>query len=335
MNWFRRSNAPNPPRVSEGTKVPEGAVYHEISPEDQEADRDALERGELPNRVQQRLVATSTGDRPWLSTLAIHDLFLAEGLQIVPLGHVTGSAYYHVATDARGREFLDGDSNASNLIRGYYQSRDLAVGRLIQEARGAQAHAVIDAQFKVTRQERVIEISVVGTAIQWQGVRAGAKIPVSPLSGEEFFKLAQVGWMPVGFALGYHWHVMPVGYRTRQISTSSYGQNQELTGVSQRFSLTREVATRMLRRDAAAMGAHGVAGVRIDTHIEETEIMYTGGFPGQYLRIDNTNYLYEENGVVEVPAFNLEFYATGAAIRKLSSGPLSPDAISHALNASS
>ena len=155
--------------MSEGTNVPDGVVYRELSPEDQEADRDALERGELPNRVQQRLAATAAGERPWLSTLEIHDLFLAEGLQIVPLGHVTGSAYYHVATDARGREFLDGDSNASNLIRGYYQSRDLAVGRLIQEARGAHAHAVIDAQFKVTRQERVIEVSVVGTAIQWQG----------------------------------------------------------------------------------------------------------------------------------------------------------------------
>ncbi len=332
MNWFHRSKSPNPTNPQPSSALLPGTTYHDLSPEDQAKDLDALERGELPARVNQRIQATQAGERPWLSTLDIADLYLAEGLQIIPLGHVTGSAYYHVATDPRGREYLDGDSNAGNLIRGYYASRDLAVRRLVQEAKGAGAHAVIDAQFKVSRQERVIEVSIVGTAIQWKGVREGKRIPVSPLSGEEFFKLAQIGWMPLGLALGYHWHVMPVGYRTRQISTSSYGQNQELAGVSQRFSLTREVATRMLRRDAAAMGANGVAGVHIDTHIEETEIMYTGGFPGQYMRIDNTNYLYEENGTVEVPAFNLEFYATGAAIRKIGNGPLSADAISHVIN---
>ncbi|MCL4521920.1 MAG: heavy metal-binding domain-containing protein [Firmicutes bacterium] len=334
MNWFHRPKPPNPTSANPGSAPAPGAIYHDLSPEDQANDLDALERGNLPTRVLHRIEATQAGERPWLSTLDIADWYLADGLHIMPLGHVTGSAYYHVATDSRGREYLDGDSNAGNLIRGYYASRDLAVGRLIQEAKGTHAHAVIDAQFKVTRQERVIEVSVVGTAIQWTGVREGKKIPVSPLSGEEFFKLAQIGWMPVGLALGYHWHVMPVGYRTRQISTSSYGQNQELSGVSQRFSLTREVATRMLRRDAAAMGANGVAGVHIDTHIEETEIMYTGGFPGQYMRIDNTNYLYEENGTVEVPAFNLEFYATGAAIRKIGEGPLTADAISHVIDAS-
>jgi uncharacterized protein YbjQ (UPF0145 family) len=331
MNWFHRSKAPQAAGRT-GTTPPPGMTYEELSAADQQADLDALERGDLPARVLKRIEATQAGERPWLSTLDIRDFYLGEGLNIVPIGHVTGSAYYHVATDPQGREYLDGDSNAMNLIRGYYHARDIAVGRLIQEAKGSQAHAVIDAHFKVTRQERIIEVSVVGTAIQWTGVRAGSKVPVSPLSGEEFFKLAQIGWMPVGLAFGYHWHVLPVGYRTRKISTSSYGQNQELSGVSQRFSLTREVATRMLRRDATAMGAHGVAGVHIDTHIEETEIMYTGGYPGQYLRIDDTNFLYEENGTVEVPAFNLEFFATGAAIRRISNDPLTADAISHTLN---
>lgn len=333
MNWFRRPKSPPPLAANPESTEPSWPTYHDLSPQEQEADRDALERGQLPARVDQRLRATVAGEQPWLSTLDIADLFMAEGLHIVPLGHVTGSAYYHVATDPRGREFLDGDSNATNLIRGYYASRDLAIDRLILEAKRMHAHAVIDAQFKVSRQDRLIEVSVVGTAIQWTGVREGTKIPVSPLSGEEFLKLMQIGWMPVGLALGYHWHVMPVGYRTRQISTAWLGQNQELTGVTQRFGLTREVATRMLRRDAAAMGANGVAGVRIDTHIEETEILYTGGFPGQYIRIDDTNYIYEETGTVEVPAFNLEFYATGAAIRKIGQGALTADAVSRVVNA--
>lgn len=332
MNWFRRPGSSDKTTPTLGRPDIGGPQYQELSPEEQQADRDALDRGELPRRVLTRIEATRSGERPWLSTLDIADFYLSEGLHIVPVGHVAGSAYYHVATDPQGREFLDGNSDAGNLIRGYYRARDIAVARLIQEARLSAAHAVIDAQFKVNRQERVIEVSVIGTAIQWTGVREGKMIPVSPLSGEEFFKLAQVGWMPVGLALGYHWHVLPVGYRTRKISVSSFGQNQELAGVSERFSLTREVAVRMIRRDAAKMGAHGVAGVEVSTRLEETEILYSGGFPGQYMRIDDTNYMYEENGTVEVPAFNLEFYATGAAIRRISNGPLTAPAITQYLH---
>ncbi len=327
MNWFRRSPPAAPPTVP-GQNLVSAQRYRPLSAEDQQADQDALERGDLPSRVRSRLEATRAGDRPWLSTLDISDWYFARGLRIEPVGQVAGSAYYHVATDGRGRELLDGNSDAINLIRGYYAARDLAVDRLIQEARLAAAHAIIDAKIHVSRRDRVIEASIMGTAIRWPEVaRPSQAIPVSPLSGEEFFKLAGIGWLPVGLAFGYHWHVMPVGYRTRQISGAWWGANQELTSVAERFSRTREIAVQMLQRDAARMGATGVAGVHIDTHVEETEILYTGGFPGQYLVIDNTNYLYEDNGTVEVPAFNLEFFTTGAAIRRLGRGHLTANAI--------
>ena len=332
MNWFRRTRPSSGDAVHLSVLSPDRATYQALSESDMQADQDALERGQLPTRVTNRILATSAGERPWLSTLDIADLYFAEGLRITPVGHVTGSAYYHVATDMQGREFLDGNSDATNLIRGYYAARDIAVERLTEETKLAEGHAVVDAQFKIRREGRIIEVSVVGTAIRWADVRSGRLVPVSPLSGEEFFKLANIGWLPVGFSLGYHWHVMPVGYRTRQVSVSSFGQNQELSGVSERLGRTREVAVRALRHDAARTGAHGVAGVRFETRIEETEILFSGGFPGQYLRIDDTNYIYEDNGTVEVPAFNLEFYATGAAIHKISQGRLTPDAIAHFLN---
>ncbi len=327
MNWFRRSPPPTSPAQGLFQQ------YRPLSAEDMQADQDALERGDLPSRVRSRLEDTRRGDRPWLSTLDISDWYFARGLHMVPVGHVTGSAYYHVATDGRGRELLDGNSDAVNLIRGYYAARDLAVDRLTQEARMAAAHAVVDAKIKVSRRERVIEASLVGTAIRWSETSTpNQAIPVSPLSGEEFFKLAGIGWLPVGLAFGYHWHVMPVGYRTQQISSAWWGGNQELTSVTERFSQTREIASHMLRRDAQRMGATGVAGMHIDAHIEETEILYTGGFPGQYLIIDNTQYRYEDNGTAEVPAFNLEFFATGAAIRRLGRGHLTPEAIAHYLD---
>ncbi len=101
--------------------------------------------------------------------------------------------------------------------------------------------------------------------------------------------------------------------------------------MSQRFSQTRAWAVAALQRDAAAMGATAVVGVHLRTAIEETEILYTGGYPGQAVQVDDTWYRYEDNGSVEVPAFNLEFFATGAAVAKVSPHPLTKDTVAHFL----
>lgn len=333
MPWFRRG-VPGGGPSSTGEPAGRSRVHYEpINEADSQADQEALERGDLPDRVVRRIEAGRSGELPWLSTLSVPDWYLAAGLQLEPLGVAAGSAYYHVSTDMQGREYLDANGDAANLVRGYYAARDLAVDRLRDEARLAGGQAVVDAEVTLKREERVIEVSIIGTAVRLRGVKDGGRIPVSPLSGEEFFKLAERGWMPMGLAFGYHWHVMPAGYRTQQLVGSNWGQNQELTAMSQRFSQTRQWAIQALQRDAARLGASGVVGVRLSTAIEETEILYTGGFPGQTFRVDDTWYRYEDNGSVEVPAFNLEFFATGAAVAKISQQALTSDAVGRFLGA--
>lgn len=317
MLFFRRSSktpaAPEPSTVT-------GRQYAARTEADAEADRQALERGEIPAASRQRVSRTVSGELPWVSTLDIQDLYLADDLRIVPVAQVAGSCYYHAATDGVGNIYLDSNYDATNLIRAYYEAKERAVERLIAEARIAGAHAVVAARYRFHRQETLVEFSIVGTAVEFTGVRPPATPLVSPLSGEEFYKLLGIGYMPAGLALGYHWHCLPVGFQTRWAAGS--WQNQELTAVTEKLMQTRESALRRMRQDAQRLHrVDGIVGVSVKTGIEETEIrFYRSALWDSGVTVDGTFYPYDEAGVVDVPAFNTEFFATGAAVLKVADG---------------
>lgn len=322
MPWFRRTSS------TSGTNNPDplaGRQWLQYAPEDAaqcQADQDALERGTIPEGAKRRVQRTVSGEMPWMSTLSVSELFLAELLHIEPIVQVAGSCYYHASTDQRNRIYLDSNLDAANLVRAYYQAKDVSLERLREEARNAGAHAVIDAKHHFKREGTLVHFSIVGTAVRFKGLQVPRHPLVSSLSADDIYRLWQRGWMPMNFVLGYHWHCMPVGYRTRSATVSWY--NQEVTTVTERLMETRNHAMDRMRKDAAEHGrADGLVGVSVESQIEETELMFSRGMgwdPG--ITIDGTFFPYEENGMVEVPAFNTEFFATGTAVARLSRVPL-------------
>ncbi|NMP24582.1 heavy metal-binding domain-containing protein [Sulfobacillus harzensis] len=348
MPWFKRGSGndkPDPNQIAL-SKTLQGTFrqYNAETEEQMRRDREALERGGIPEAAETRVKKTVSGQLPWMSTLDINDLYLADEIRMTPLVQVTGSCYYQAATDSGGRIYLDSNYDAANLVHAYYRAKNDAVDRMSQEAALAGAHAIVDAKFTFSRNQTVVECSVIGTAVSFDGIRPGKSPLISPLSGEEFYKLLQVGWMPTQFCLGYHWHCMPVGYRTRSINSMWNFANQELTPVVERFSDTRRYAVQQMAVDArGGPRVDGFVGVSVKTEIEETELrIYAGyggyglsgfGMMGNGITIDGTFFPYGSEGVAEVPAYNLEFFATGAGVAHIGQGRLKKEDIGAFLSA--
>ena len=319
MPWFNRPKPPGP--------SPDGR-FQGLSEAEQVRDRELLEQGQLPAKAAQRVVATREGQLPWMSTFSVPETALADLLHLTPIAQVTGSSYFHAATDQSQRIFLDDNFDAANLIRAYYRAKSDALGRLVEEARLAGAHAVIDTRIQFTREGTVVTCSLVGTAVSFGPTLRPPRTPlVSPLTGEDFYRLWSRGYMPVTWAVGYYRHVMPVGYRTRSITSGWNFWNQEVTGVTERLSEVRRYAVQQMLRDARDSGQRvdGLVGVTIRTAVEETEILMMAGY-GAYgfgggVTIDGTFYPYD-NGRAEIPAYSVEFLLSGAGIARIASVPL-------------
>ncbi len=314
MPFFRR-----PPQPPGDPQVPSTSVtYESQSMADVQADQDALEAGDLPKKAKARLARTLSKELPWMSTYSAPDFYLTEHLKLEQVAQVSGACYFHAATDSQGHIFLDSSLDASNLVRAYYRAKDDALTRLLQEAHALGAHAVLNARYKFNREGTIVSFIILGTAVRFPHIKPPTTPLVSPLSGEATYKLLDKGWIPVGIALGYHWHCMPVGFSTKYgIGQSWY--NQEFTGVSQKLMESRDFALRKMRQDATQTHAvDGLVGVKVDYSVEETEIIFSrSGMYDNGVTVDGTFYPYEATGQVDVPAFNTEFFATGASVLRL------------------
>lgn len=314
---WRRSKSPN--------SAPAAPLHYRYdSAEQQEADRKALEAGGLPEKVLARMEKTRAGEIPWMSSLSAGGLLQAEGLGIDPVAQVTGSAYYHAAGDGYGRTLFDANQDAGNVIRAYYAARDLAQDRLSQEAEMVGAHGVIDLRHHFLRNELMVECTMVGTAVRFRalGTDRPRQPVLTPLSASAFLKLLQGGWWPVGLALGYHWHAMPVGYQTQMVTSAFNARNQEVPGLAEKVSEARRLALHRMERDARDVTAvDGIVGVEVGMRVEASEMVLSGGSPGQGVFVDGTWYQYEWNGRVEIPAFHVEFFATGASVARIGHAP--------------
>src|SRR5436305_3666827 len=79
----------------------------------------------------------------------------------------------------------------------------------------------------------------------------------SDLSTSEFLLVKEAGFDPVGLVVGssiYH-----VGYQQ-----SAWSQNQEMTVLTQAMYHARELAMTRMEEEAAALGADGIVGVRLE-----------------------------------------------------------------------
>jgi len=209
---------------------------------------------------------------------------------------VMGSCVYHVGyqwnrANWSNSSLWGGGSSYElrTLTEAYHHARVLTFGRLAQEAALLGATGVLGVRF--TRKEHewgagLLEFSAFGTAIRERdrppGVTASsddaAGLFLSDLSGQDFWKLRQAGFRPVGVAAGNCTYYQIPTWQT-QAATGGAGlffgttwQNQELQDYTQALYQARELGMGRLSHEARALGGVGLVGVDMHVDAEPVEV---------------------------------------------------------------
>jgi uncharacterized protein YbjQ (UPF0145 family) len=210
---------------------------------------------------------------------------LAHADGVEPVTQVMGSSIYKVGWQNTNFWSSWGGNPITTeltvLSEAWNEARRLAFGRLEQEARLAGAHAVLGVRLERGEHDwasDAIEYVATGTAVRLPGSAQGDAPLVSDLSGQEFTKLWNAGYRPVGVVGGSTVFYVVPGWQTQRAQGSWFSgrQNQELVDFTQGVYEARETALAHVTRDARALGADGIVGVRIDQSTEEREVEQGG-----------------------------------------------------------
>ncbi|MGE4530776.1 MAG: heavy metal-binding domain-containing protein [Acidithiobacillus sp.] len=207
----------------------------------------ALRQRRLPNFVQNRMLQTSQGHLPWISTAKASELLLQRSHGVQPIGMVTGNCWYHFGY---------------SWTQGHYDGWHTAVARMRLEALALGANAIVDVRMKVRHGEGDdMDYGVTGTAIRIRGLPPAAEPVVATVSALEFVRLLEDGVVPVGVAIGanYDWYMPWMGTVADQANQmapfSARYQNMEISDLSAFQENVRRRALYDLREDGRRMAA--------------------------------------------------------------------------------
>lgn len=202
------------------------------------------------------------------SDLSVNEFLLVRQAGFRPLGMVLGTSIYHVGIQfgrwTKNRE-LD------KLSQAMYHARELAMTRMELEADALGADGIVAVRLRVELKEwgsDIAEFIAIGTAVKSENGgswRTNRNRPfTSDLSGQDFWTLLQTGYLPLGMVMGtcvYH-----VAHRTVGNVVSNLGRNTELPQFTQALYNARELAMERMQKEAEALHAEGIVGVRLSAH---------------------------------------------------------------------
>jgi len=265
------------------------------------ASRAALEQGGLPLRAQERLAQERNPDgrpRIWTSDLSVSEWLTSRSVGFEPISQVLGASMYHLAYNMNqwGRW---NTGEIAMFSQALYHARSLALGRLLQEATALGAHGVIGVRLEHKEYEwgwNLLEFSALGTAVRLQNWPGTLPQPfTSDLSGQEFLKVLQAGYVPAALAMGCVAYYISPNWQDRMARQSWV--NQEMQGFTQAVYAARHLAFTRLAEDARGFQAEGVIGS--DIHMQVKRVAGA-----------NDNNAYDR--------YIVEFFAFGTAISEVS-----------------
>jgi uncharacterized protein YbjQ (UPF0145 family) len=248
---------------------------------EQAASLEALTRGGLPLRAQQRLGEIGKARSSFFtSDLSVDEFALVHAIGLRPISQVMGSSIYHVGWQQRPGSFggwqPGGVSQELTVVSEAWNTARLrAFARLEQEAKLVGADAVVGVHLSKGHHDwaaGAIEYVAVGTAVRAEGAEPVERPALTDLSGQDTWKLWQAGYRPLGVVGASTVHYVVPGWSTQQASGywSSWA-NQELRDFTRGVYDARETALGRMTAEARAIGAAGVVGVSIEHSAEERE----------------------------------------------------------------
>ena len=222
---------------------------------------------DLPPHARERLRGLRNLGQPggvFTSDFSVNEFLLVRKAGFEPLGLCVGSCIYHV-----GFQFANLMKNQEMdvLSQAMYHARELAMGRMREEAQTMGADGIVGVKLTVRGlgwDSDILEFVAIGTGIVHGKGSTAFKGPsgkpfTSDLSGQDFWTLLQAGYRPLELVMGscvYH-----VAHRGLMKVMVQSGQNTELTNFSQALYDAREIAMELMQHEASEAGAEGVVGV--------------------------------------------------------------------------
>ena len=219
---------------------------------------------DLPKYAGARLQELESG--LFTSDLSVNEFLLVKQVGFHPLGLVMGSSIYHIGLQ-KGN--WSSSQELTKLTAAMYNARELAMNRMEEEADQLGADGVVGVRLDVNFYEwghDSAEFIAVGTAVKAEDGNSYrnklGKPFTSDLSGQDFWTLAQTGYMPQALVMGtcvYH-----IAHRGLGQVVSQVGQNRELENFTQAMYDARELAMKRMQDEANNVGATGVVGMRLE-----------------------------------------------------------------------
>ena len=221
----------------------------------------------VPQSGQRRLGQNRAG--LFTSDLTVNEYVLIEDVGFEPLGLVLGTSIYHIGYQRRA---IRRARELDVLSKALYHARELAMGRMEQEAHELGADGIVGVRLTVegfARGGHVAEFLAVGTAVRHRDGRdhraPGGRPFTSDLSGQDFWTLLRTGSRPLGLVRGSCVYAMPI------MSADSWQQgsrmrNLEFAGATRAMYDVRELAMGRMQSEAEALEADGVVGVELAEH---------------------------------------------------------------------
>lgn len=214
----------------------------------------------------------SVEPRLFTSDLSVDEFLLVRDAGFEPVGLVMGSSVYHVGIQYGGWKQ---NMELNVLTAAMYNARQLAMQRMQAEADSMNADGIVGVQLEIHQNAGygdLLDFVALGTAVRarengaaWH--TAAGRAFTSDLSGQDFWKLWQGGYVPVSFVLGtcvYH-----IAHQSLRQMMRQAGQNIEMPNFTQATYDAREIAMARLQAEAERDQATGVVGVRVmeNTHV--------------------------------------------------------------------
>lgn len=260
-----------------------------VTPDDRaHAGAAALERGELPPEALDRLQQLRrTGS--WTSNLSVDEFAAVRSAGFEPVGQVMGATVDTIVRPRyadcglRGRwggqpmttAGLGGAARGSGyrqVTEALLAARRRAAHRLTQECAALGGDGVVGVRLSITEVPGTLPafaFTVMGTAVRARG-RVHPRAPfLSDLSGQDFARLLQAGWVPCGLVFGVAIGVRHDDYQTVQ-ARWSWG-NTEVTGYTQLVEQTRADVRRRIADDVARHGGAGLVVQQMTLRVRELE----------------------------------------------------------------
>jgi uncharacterized protein YbjQ (UPF0145 family) len=229
-----------------------------------------IESGSIPLQAERRLREMAASGSPFSSTLSVDEFALCSKLGLQPLGQVLGASVHQVGWQNLPWSASWGGGLIAELdviAAAWEEARRRAFDRLAQEASHLGADVVVGVSLHRGVHDwaaGAVDYVVNGTAARLPGSDRSGRPLLSDLSGQEVWLLYQAGYDPVGLVATTAVFFVSPSYSTQWARFMTSAANQELTDFTQGVYAARERALGALASQAAASGADGIVGVRIE-----------------------------------------------------------------------